>query len=272
MTVRGFALCIGLNSVDAGHYAGWSGVLNACEADAISMRSLLTKRGFGVKTLLTKQATREAVLNEIRAAAADCKSGDIFVLTNSSHGGQLPDLNGDESDGMDETLCMYDGEIVDDELFHALGAFAAGVRVLVISDSCHSGTVARLMLHAQDALARGHNHRLMPPDVALATYHANGDAYDAILSRPELREARANLKASVLLLSGCQDNQTSLDGTYNGLFTGTLLRTWNGGAFTGSYKTFRSRIVSKMPPDQTPSLYWASARCAVFEAQVPFTV
>jgi hypothetical protein len=235
------------------------------------MTSLLTKRGFGVKTLLTKQATREAVLNEIRAAAAVCKAGDIFVLTNSSHGGQLPDLNGDESDGMDETLCMYDGEIVDDELFHALGAFAAGVRVLVISDSCHSGTVARMMMpvHQGASVAAV---RSMPPDVALATYHANGDAYDAILSRPELREARANLKASVLLISGCQDNQTSLDGTYNGLFTGTLLRTWNGGAFTGSYKTLRSRIVSKMPPDQTPNLYWASARCAVFESQVPFTI
>ena len=256
MTAQGFALCIGLNSVDPGHYQGWSGFLNACEADARSMASLLSKRGFGVKSLLTRDATREGVLNEIRAAAAVCKPGDFFCLTNSSHGGQLPDLNGDEPDGMDETLCMYDGEIVDDELFHALGAFAAGVRVLILSDSCHSGTVARLAMHPEPLISGlEHTSRALPPDVALATYHANGDFYDAILSRPELREAKSNLKASVLLISGCQDNQTSLDGTYNGLFTGTLLKTWNGGLFTGSYKTFRNRIVSKMLSDQTPNLF-----------------
>ena len=272
MTATGYALCTGLNSVDPGHYSGWSGPLTACEFDANDMARLLSRRGFQVTTLLTAAAKRGVVLGKLRELASLAKPGDLVAFTNSSHGGQLPDLNADEDDGADETLCMFDGELVDDELFHALGAFAAGVRVLIVSDSCHSGTVARMM-HTESMLpGLTHASRALPPDVALATYHANGDFYDAILSRPELREAKGNLKASVMLISGCQDNQTSLDGTYNGLFTGTLLKVWNAGTFTGNYRTFRNRIVSRMPPDQTPNLFWASDRCAKFEAQVPFTI
>ena len=30
----GLSLHVGLNAVDPAHYAGWSGPLNACEADA----------------------------------------------------------------------------------------------------------------------------------------------------------------------------------------------------------------------------------------------
>ncbi|MDQ3865184.1 MAG: caspase family protein, partial [Actinomycetota bacterium] len=52
----GSALTIGLNSVDPGHYAGWSGNLIACEADAEDMANIATSKGFTVKTLLTKEA------------------------------------------------------------------------------------------------------------------------------------------------------------------------------------------------------------------------
>jgi len=49
----------------------------------------------------------------------------------------------------------------------------------------------------------------------------------------KLAKAKANIKASVLLISGCQDNQLSQDGAFNGLFTGTLKKVWNGGIFKG---------------------------------------
>src|SRR5262249_10563136 len=44
---------------------------------------------------------------------------------------------------------------------------------------------------------------------------------------------RAIIQASVLLISGCQDNQLSMDGARNGLFTEKLKQVWNSGAFTG---------------------------------------
>jgi hypothetical protein len=38
-------------------------------------------------------------------------------------------------------------------------------------------------------------------------------------------------KATILLLSGCQDNQLSHDGAFNGLFTSQLLKVWKNGLF-----------------------------------------
>ena len=55
----------------------------------------------------------------------------------------MPDVIGEEADKLDETWCLYDGQLIDDELYFELSKFAAGVRILVLSDSCHSGTVVR---------------------------------------------------------------------------------------------------------------------------------
>ncbi len=283
---KGAALTIGLNSVDPNHYQGWSGDLMACEADAHDMTQIAKSRGFSTSTLLTKNATRGAVTQAIRSHAGALAAGDIFMLSYSGHGGQLPDLNGDEDDAEDETWCLYDGELLDDELYQGLATFPAGVRVLVFSDSCHSGTAVKAAYYTAGGtttyaarttreLGGGAGetcYRTMPTAVALRTYQANQAMYDPILKDRQVRESRAKVKASVLLLSGCQDNQLSADGTFNGLFTGTLKRVWNGGKFRSSYRTFRDRIVSRMPPEQTPNYFTVGAPNPQFEEQRPFSV
>ena len=276
---KGLAIAVGLNSVSPSHYAGWSGVLNACEADAEDMAAVAKSKKFNVTELLTKTATRGRLTAELARAAKELQSGDILLLSYSGHGGQVPDLNGDEPDGEDETWCLYDGQLVDDELYLLLTQFARGVRVLVFSDSCHSGTVVKMAYYdvsvagraaqASDSQAR---HRFMLPDVAARTYRGNRAFYDRILKEARLRARKASVKASVLLISGCQDNQTSADGAFNGLFTGTMLRVWNNGRFKGDYRTFHKQIVKHMPPVQTPNYFTAGVANAGFEAQVPFTI
>src|SRR5262245_54572834 len=140
---RGLSLHIGLNAVNPRHYAGWSGDLVACEFDANDMAALAAAQKIKPTTLLTRQATRANVLKAIRAAAKTLRAGDLFLLTYSGHGGQIPDVSGEEKDKKDETWCFYDGEFIDDELYNELGGFPDGVRILVLSDSCHSGTVTR---------------------------------------------------------------------------------------------------------------------------------
>jgi metacaspase-1 len=269
---KGIALHIGLNSVDPHKYEGWSGPLNACEADANDMADLARTQGFASTKLLTKRATRDAVLKGIASAAKTLKSGGIFFLTYSGHGGQAPDLNGDEPDGKDETWCLYDGELIDDELYSSWGAFASGVRILLLSDSCHSGSVSKAIHYAtRSRSGPAPVYRMMPDEVALRVYQNNKKFYDPILKRRDLAKALGNVKASVLLISGCQDNQLSQDGTFNGLFTGTLKTVWNGGTFGGSYRRFHTAIGAKMPPDQTPKLSMVGASNAAFIAQNPFT-
>jgi hypothetical protein len=283
MARKGLSIHVGLNAVDPSHYAGWSGELNACEADARDMAEIARAEHFGgVTLLLTAEATRQAVLGELAAAAKALAPGDLLFLSYSGHGGQVPDRNDDEPDALDETWCLYDGELIDDEIYQALGALREGVRAVVLSDSCHSGSVVkdyealRALPGGRGILreeAEGGRYRVMPASIALRTYQQHRAFYEDLQKSVRPREARgADVRASVQLVSGCQDNQLSLDGTFNGLFTATLLRVWKEGAFQRSYVDFHREIVNRMPPTQTPNHFRVGRQDPAFEAQRPFTI
>ena len=290
---RGLSMNIGLNSVNPGHYGGWTGDLAACEFDAKDMAALAAGRGIKATPLLTKAATRAKVLAGLRAAAKALVKDDFFLLSYSGHGGQVPDVSGDEADKLDETWCLYDGQLIDDELYLELGRFAAGVRILVLSDSCHSGTVVRAGPPGSVPLPPEMRSKMMPPSVAMRTYEAHKDFYDKLQSsvaqaegevRAEPDEVLATLtvstrltkiaqrfKARAILISGCQDNQSSYDGQHNGAFTARLLTVWNRGNFDGSYATFHAHIKAGMPAIQTPNLF-TMGPVASFLKQKPFSV
>lgn len=278
---QAISIHVGLNEVDPDHYQGWNGRLVACEFDANDMEDVARSRGFKTHKLLTKAATAHALTAALEDAATELESGDILLLSYSGHGGQVPDANGDEQDRMDETWVLYDRQLVDDELYALLGKMKPDVRVAIFSDSCHSGTVARdaLALVGPDRVAAADNGgnsgrprmKGMPDEVVRSTYDANKELYDEIQkSLPPFDEA--DIGASVILTSGCQDNQTSLDGDKNGLFTQTLLKVWDNGAFRSSYRTFHKRITREMPPWQSPNLFIVGSPNRRFASQTPFTV
>jgi hypothetical protein len=289
---KAVALHMGLNSVNPAEYAGWSGDLVACESDAQDMAAISKESGIKATILLTRKATRANALKAIRAASKQLKKGDLFFLTYSGHGGQVPDVSGDEDDKKDETWCLYDGQMIDDELYLELTSFAEGVRILVFSDSCHSGTITRAPLAASTAPAAG-RPKLMPPAVAMRTYREHKAFYDK-LQHDVARQAKARAsdpdsvlatltvsgrltdvggacKAAVILISGCQDNQTSMDGDHNGAFTEQLLQVWNHGKYQGNYTKFHATIKSRMPASQTPNLFTLGPATA-FAQEQPFAV
>jgi hypothetical protein len=291
----GWSLHLGLNAVDAKHYGGWDGQLTACEFDANDMAAIARSRGLQPTVLLTRNSTRAKVLAALRKAAKTLKSGDLFVLSYSGHGGQVDDVTGEEADKLDETWCLYDGQLIDDELYLELSRFAEGVRVLVLSDSCHSGTVTRAAPPNLGSATPGIKNRQMPPAVARRTYQAHQAFYDGlqravlkdsgskaltdpdtVLSSLNLASARltsivSDFKPAVILISGCQDNQTSMDGEHNGAFTERLLRVWKSGAFKGNHAQFHAKIKAGMPATQSPNLFVLGS-AAGFLAQAPFTV
>ena len=276
----GISLHVGLNRVDPAHYQGWDGELTACEFDANDMRAIAEGQGFEARSLLTKEATSDAVLAAIERAAGELDQGDLFLCTYSGHGGQVPDRNGeDEEDRSDETWVAYDRQIVDDELYALWSRFAPGVRIFVLSDSCHSGTVVRdieakvpdPVSTRQKAAAGSPRYRALPRDVMIATYRANAKLYDAIQERLPGAE-RADPAATVLLISGCRDDQLSLDGFSNGLFTENLRAVWADGAWEGGHAEFREAIRARMPAKQQPNYLRVGAANSEFEQQKPFTV
>jgi hypothetical protein len=269
------AIHIGLNIVDPAAYGGWDGRLTACEADAADMQAIATAAGISSsKKLLSKEAKREAVLAELRSAARELVAGDLLLLTYSGHGGQVPDRNHDEDDFLDETWCFYDGQLLDDELFAEWSKFAKDVRILVLSDSCHSGTVVRVSptspaTHSAPIDAAAGVPRAMPQEFVGRAYRARRELYDGLQKTPPKREG--DIQASVLLISGCQDPQTSMDGPFNGAFTGALLRVWNEGQFKGTYRTFHRRIQRLLPLTQQPNLL-VIGEGKTFVTQKPFQV
>ena len=288
---RAMSLHVGLNGVSAAAYGGWDGPLAACEFDAADMAALATAQGIKPKVMLTKKATRAAVLAAMRDAAKTLGDGGFFFLTYSGHGGQVPDVTGEEADKKDETWCLYDGQLIDDELYFELSRFKAGVRILVLSDSCHSGTVTRDRMPPPPP--PGQRAKLMPDAVARRVYQAHQAFYDKlqrdvakaagtpvvdpdtaiaqVAQSGRLAAIATRFDAAAILISGCQDNQTSMDGDHNGAFTEQLLKVWDQGKFDGNYAIFHARIRARMPASQSPNLFTLGT-AGTFLAQKPFSV
>ena len=128
---KGHCIAIGLNEVDSEHYSGWHGRLSCCENDAKCFVDILPK-GFSSDLILTQEATRENVSTKIKNAAESLNDDDILVLYYSGHGGQVQDIDGDEEDCQDETWCLFDGQLLDDELYKIWLSIKKNLRILMI--------------------------------------------------------------------------------------------------------------------------------------------
>lgn len=138
-TRKGLAVCIGIDDVPR-----LGKPLHAAESIAADMAALARALGYGgVTTLTGAAATRHRVLKALRGAADAAAPGDIVLLTFAGHGGRLL-LDADRDDELvHECWHLHDAPLADVELDEALLAFAPGVRVLVVSESCFAGGMAR---------------------------------------------------------------------------------------------------------------------------------
>lgn len=222
------ALCIGINN-----YPGTHMDLHGCVNDAEDWATELTARGFSVTRLIDAKATKAAMAKGFQAVVGGAKKGDVVVITFSGHGTYVPDLNGDEADGLDEALCPYDlqtrgAAFLDDEIHAIFAARTAGVRLVLISDSCHSGTVTRAApSDTDDDVPRP---RFMPMGNWLpAEQLPRGASGQPLMRAPQVSGTSAFSKAvsraaGDLLLSGCQEgpNNFSYDARIGGRPTGAF--------------------------------------------------
>ncbi len=269
---NGHSIHIGLNHVDPAHYQGWDGALVACEFDAQDMQALATAQGLTTRSILADEATADNVSSAIAEAAEKLEPGDLLFVTYSGHGGQMPDPDREESDARDETWVLFDRQLLDDELYALWARFKPGVRIFVLSDSCHSGSVTRAGQEEYDRIRTEQDRatRELPADVQAKTFRANRDQY-AEIKRAHPDGDDVEVGASVLLISGCRDDQLSLDGVSNGLFTENLLGVWDQARFDGDYVAFHEAILERMPSEQTPQRTLVGAPSTDFERERPLT-
>ena len=148
----------------------------------------------------------------------------------TGHGGQTPDLDGDEDDGYDEVIYPVDfrvnGHIVDDEMHLIMvKSLPPGVRLTAIFDSCHSGSALDLpyiystqgvlkepnlakeagqgLLGIVSAYARGDMGSMATTAMGFFKKATTGDgAYEKTI-------ATKTSPADVIMWSGSKDEQTS---------------------------------------------------------------
>ena len=270
---KGYSLHIGVNKVSTRHYDGWDGALRAPEADAKSMQAIAKKCGFGtIKTLLSAKAKREPVIDILLEYGKAAKPGDLVFISYSGHGGQVKDLNKDEPDFKDETWCLFDGQLIDDEIFWCLSKFKAGVRIIGIIDCCHSGSAFKDIKDkkVKDRYPR-RKKKVVPQEILFKTFEKNFDFYKKIGNQPKLKNAGSKIAASIIQLSACQDDEVAYDGSKNSLFTEYLLKVWKRGRFKGGHKALHGQV-NELIPMGRPNYLPLGKKLASFTRSTPFII
>ncbi len=229
MTI-GTALLVGLKNVDPNQYNGWNGENGCwgCEIDVDNVNRILMAQGFQTTMLKTAQATSANVLQALRSVTNSLFADDIFVFYYSGHGGQQPDADSlikDEMDGQDETLVAFDREIIDDELNDIWLSVTEGTRLLMISDSCNSGT----------------------------NYKMRGTVLNSTPIIPIVDESvEQQIKAQLIHYGGCRDGFSSAGEEDGGVFTTALCNAWASGDFQGNYRQLLDKAASLVTSGQIP--------------------
>jgi len=257
------ALCIGINN-----YPGTHMDLQGCVNDAQDWSAALTERGYKTTLLLDDQATKAAMVDAMSKLIASGAKGDSLIITYSGHGTYQPDTDGDEVDGLDEALCPYDlqtggSALIDDEIKIIFAARKPGVRLLLIADSCHSGTVTRAAKAESDADTRP---RFMPmgnwlPASQLPKNLA-GKTAQTIVAPSGTSPLNSGLDKQVgdLLLAGCKEgpNNYSYDakikGRYNGAFTYYALKSLKALKPEATYADWYKAILKSLPSASYPQI------------------
>jgi hypothetical protein len=230
------ALLIGIN-----YYSLPDITLNGCVRDIINMRNMLIDAyNFSQNNIImlrddvtnpSSQPTRANILNAITSLVSQSSSLEELWIHYSGHGSQLPDFNKDEAGGYDSILVPIDyrtkGFILDDELLNIIKN--SKCRTVILSDSCHSGTVF---------------------DLPYSYEFQIGNTFSRTLNNNSIMK-----NPNIFMFSGCKDSQTSADtynaetsqavGAFTDAFINCLRNTQHNTSFISLYRDVCNYLIDK---------------------------
>lgn len=205
-TLQKKALLIGMN------YPGSAYPLSGCINDINKIENMLVQK-FAIQSVVKLHdnssivPTKANIISQLTLLLSQSKSGDVLFFHYSGHGSQINDSNGDETDGKDEVIIPVDyfsnkSIITDDDIKSIIQTnLKVGVKLFVLMDCCHSGTIFDLKYN----------------------YDANWN--------PLVNNKSLDTNGDIIVISGCSDPQTTFDTLINNTYQGTT--TWT---FTESIK------------------------------------
>jgi hypothetical protein len=289
------ALLVGINAYP-------SAPLRGCVNDITEMHKLLKQRNPTGKfqVLADHEATADAILSGLAWLAepdGGTTGGGTRVFHFSGHGTFVADKNGDERDGRDECICPYDyasgGLLDDDRLHHAYQRFDRRDHLLLVMDSCHSGTVQRdpesdrvyrFILPSKGELRKcaraaeladtrraewmaGYAEGNVAGLKGASTTDFEALIQDAVRKAARLYDRRHygldTVRGNGVLIAGCRSDQTSADArfgsVYHGALTYYLLQALRSG--TPTYRELIAQVGDSLAEDgfmQVPQLECSS--------------
>ena len=246
---RRLALCVGIDNYPTAPLSG-------CQNDARLWQQTLQALGFQAELLL--DPPRQALFGAIEDLFTRAQPGDEVVLQYAGHGTYLQDIDGDEAGGdspdRDEALCPVDFDsgalLIDDDIGALIDRMAAGARLTMFMDCCHSGTVSRVGGSRAPAPPLGSKARFVRPTAALNRAHR------------AWRETQGHTPGGVrglrpeLVFSACKSTQVAWESGGHGEFTlratGVLAQ---GGARLAPVQVHQQVLAAFGPqPRQDPQL------------------
>ncbi|MEM8861183.1 MAG: caspase family protein [Chloroflexota bacterium] len=283
------ALCIGVGSYPINSRTkkniDLKGAVNDANAWATLLNGHFAFPKSAIQIVLDQNATHAKIINGLKDLLRGAKPDDILVYFFSGHGTYIAAKSQVQMD-YDQAQCPYDWEenlLVDNELRELFYNLPTGVKLAVISDSCHSGSVTRM---GKEAMENVHHvvsmegaaagDLLAPTDGVQTPKHLPpawfggeelneidfgeireqfGGAYS--LFSPEHPEDEMN----DLLLSGCNQLEFSWDAPFRGGHHGALtfyaINAIKMAHYQITYKDLRKQVrkwLAKYNFRQTPQL------------------
>jgi hypothetical protein len=212
------ALLIGIN------YTGTNIELTGCINDITNISKVLEKFKYSctcLTDLTTLKPTKNNIIEQLRILVSGAKAGDTILFYYSGHGSQIKDTDGDEADKLDEVLVPLDyrtqGIISDDELFNLI-KIKGGVRFYGFTDCCHSGTMCDLKYNLVP------NCKLKKGVVKKGMKYNPNDWTDDFTKNVLKKDYSLG---TIVFISGCKDNQVSMELNKQGAFTFCFLKFLN---------------------------------------------
>lgn len=206
--------------------------LPAIELDVERMHETLNRMGFEdrqIHTLLDEQATSANVVAELDGwLRQGVQANDRVVFYFSGHGSGVPDLNGDEADGVDDVLVTHDmrrarvssgplkgratlaGVVVDDTIGEMIEKNPSRNFWLVV-DACHSGTVSRSINMTNRSISSE------PVFVKSFSYPGMPEHGESVATRDVgVKQTR---ESNYVSLAAAHDNESAIGTSRGGIFT-----------------------------------------------------
>lgn len=248
--LRSFVLGLMLAAPALGHAASSSALvigvnqyqmvpsLDGATSDAKDIATALERNGTARVLLLTDaEVTKAKVVESWNTLLADAQSGDTIFVTYAGHGAQLKELSkGDERDGLDEfwVLPGFDPknlretwrESVFDNELHQWFTDAArkGVKVVLVSDSCHAGGMDRAVKGKKRYVEFG-NSRMLGELLSMVSGSA---ASDTVV--PEENRIPENVTMLAATAEALPVPEVVIDGQARGALSWTFARALEGKA------------------------------------------